>query len=178
MAEKKYKKRRKDIKVKNSDGITRVKPVRNIGKDEKGRNIQNIAIKRADGSVTTDRYADGEKIGSTYQPKVLRKKKIKKLKVNKRLPRKLKTVTPPAYTAPEVTLDAETQEIYEKRKKIKERKKRIAEKKKNRPVTKKVTDAVKKGVNKVGDKVKKVFKRRPKARKVRNLVTGGTNILR
>ena len=63
------KKRRTDRKIKNSDGITRVKPVRNIGTDEDGRKIQNIVIKRADGSVHTDRYADGEKIGSTYQPK-------------------------------------------------------------------------------------------------------------
>ena len=159
------KKRRKDTKVKNSDGITRVKPIKDVGLDEDGRKIQNIAIKRADGSTTTDRYADGEKIGSTYNPKKLRKKKIKKLKVKNKPPKKLKPVPVPSYTAPEVTFDEETQKEADKQEKIAKRKLKYANKKKKK--------------KKFKIKLPKIFKNNhPKKRKVKNLVSGRTNILR
>ena len=119
------KKRRTDRKIKNSDGITRVKPVRNIGTDEDGRKIQNIVIKRADGSVHTDRYADGEKIGSTYQPKAMKKKKIKKIR-KKRMPRPKKVKMPEDianYRSPEVSLDEDALKEVERRKRVVEKKK-------------------------------------------------------
>tara|TARA_R100001463_G_scaffold94617_1_gene149216 strand:- start:555 stop:1094 length:540 start_codon:yes stop_codon:yes gene_type:complete len=177
-------KRKKDIKVKNSDGITRVKPVRNVGTDEDGRKIQNIAIKRSDGSTTTTRYADGQEIGQTYQPKKMRKKRVKKLKVNKRLPRKLKTVKAPTYTSPEVTLDDDAKQQVAKKQEVKKKKEerdaRIEARKKGkgkrkvRRIKRKVVDAVKTTTR----KVKRKLTRGPKARKVKNLVSGGTNLLR
>ena len=106
-----FKKRRKDIKVENSTGTTRVKPVKTV-KGSDGR-VQTQQIKYADGSSHYNRYEDGKMVDQLYTPRKMRKKRIKKLKVKKRVPRKLKKVTPPEYTAPEVTLDAETQEIYE-----------------------------------------------------------------
>ena len=141
-------KRRKDVKVKNTDGITRVKPIKNVGKD--GR-VQTQQIKYADGSSHYNRYEDGEMVDQLYTPKKMRKKKPKKLKVNKRHPRP-KKVKAPEYNPPEVKLDAETQKIYDARKRAEQRKK-------DRTVV---------------DKVKK----RPKTRKVKNLVTGKTNTIR
>tara|TARA_Y100000401_G_scaffold86636_1_gene71944 strand:+ start:698 stop:1255 length:558 start_codon:yes stop_codon:yes gene_type:complete len=183
-------KRRKDIKVKNTDGITRVKPIKNVGTDpETGKKIQNIVVKRADGAVITTRYADGEKVGETTSySKVLKKKKPKKLRVKKkRIPRKLKPVKVPEDIAnfkPTVKLDEDAKKEVERREDVKKKKeeqeKRIAERKKGK-TKKKVKRVVRKVKDKVKDttrKVKKVFKRRPKARKVKNLVTGGTNILR
>ena len=39
-------KRRKDTKVKNTDGISRVKPIQEVGTDpETGKKIQNIIVK-------------------------------------------------------------------------------------------------------------------------------------
>lgn len=172
------KKRRSDIKVKNSDGISRVKPIRNLGKNEEGKSIQALTVKRSDGSTNTTRYIGGEEKDKNYNPKKMRVKKAKKTR-KIRVPRKLKKVETPNYTAPEVSVDAETQAIIDKREKIATRKKKYADKRKNRSTTKKVTDAVKDGVKNVGGKIKRVFKRkRPKARKVRNLVTGGYNKLR
>ena len=156
------KKRRKDVKVKNTDGITRVKPIKNVGKD--GR-VQTQQIKYADGSSHYNRYEDGEMVDQLYTPKKMRKKKPKKLKVNKRHPRP-KKVKAPEYNPPEVKLDAETQKIYDARKRAEQRKK-------DRTVVDKVKDTVKKVVKKI-PKVKK----RPKTRKVKNLVTGKTNIIR
>ena len=178
-------KRRKDQKIKSSDGITRVKPVRDVGTDPtSGKKIQNVAVKRADGSVTTTRYADGEQIGQTYQPKKMRKKRVRKLRTNKRVPRKLKTVKAPNYTAPEVALDDDAKKEIARRddvkKKKEEREARIAARKNGkgkrrvRRIKRKVADAVKTTTR----KVKRKLTRGPRARKVRNLVSGGTNILR
>ena len=155
-------KRRKDIKVKNTDGTTRVKPIKNVGKD--GR-VQVQQIKYADGSSHYNRYEDGEMVDQLYTPKKMRKKKTKKLRVNKRHP-KPKKVKAPEYNPPEVKLDAETQKIYEARKRAEQRKK-------DRTVVDKVKDTAKKVIEKL-PKIKK----RPKTRKVKNLVTGKTNILR
>ena len=170
------KKRRKDIKVKNTDGISRVKPIKNVGTDpETGKKIQNVIVKRADGATITTRYADGEKVGETYQPKKMKKKRIKKLRVKKNVPRKLKKVEMPSYTAPEVTLDEDAVKEVERRERVEERNKPKNKIKRTVRRTKnKVSDAIKTTKN----KVKRVFKKRPRARKVKNLVTGGTNILR
>ena len=171
------KKRRTDRKIKNSDGITRVKPVRNIGTDEDGRKIQNIVIKRADGSVHTDRYADGEKIGSTYQPKAMKKKKIKKIR-KKRMPRPKKVKMPEDianYRSPEVSLDEDALKEVERRKRVVEKKK---PKNKIKRVIKRTKKKVSDTLKNTGRKIKSKIKRRPRGRKVKNLVTGGTNILR
>ena len=79
MPEPKFKKRRKDQKIKSSDGVTRVKPIKTVGTDPtSGELVQNMVVKRADGTIVTTRYSDGKKIGETIQPKVLKKKKVKK----------------------------------------------------------------------------------------------------
>ena len=168
------KKRRKDIKVKNTDGISRVKPIKNVGTDpDTGKKIQNVVVKRADGATITTRYADGEKVGETYQPKKMKKKRIKKLRT-KRMPRP-KKVKAPSYTAPEVTLDEDAVKEVERRERVEERNKPKNKIKRTVRRTKnKVSDAIKTTKN----KVKRVFKKRPKARKVKNLVTGGYNKLR
>jgi len=168
------KKRRKDIKVKNTDGISRVKPIKNVGTDpDTGKKIQNVVVKRADGATITTRYADGEKVGETYQPKKMKKKRIKKLRT-KRMPRP-KKVKAPSYTAPEVTLDEDAVKEVERRERVEERSKPKNKIKRTVRRTKnKVSDAIKTTKN----KVKRVFKKRPKARKVKNLVTGGYNKLR
>ena len=185
------KKRRKDIKVKNSDGITRVKPIQNVGTDpDTGKKIQNIRIKRADGATITTRYADGEKVGETYQPKKMKMKKVKKIRGGKRLPRKLKKVKVPEdianYKSPEVSLDEDALTEVKKREEVKKKKEEVRKRteERNKPKNKvkrvvkrtkrKVSDAIKTTKN----KVKRTFKKRPRARKVKNLVTGGTNILR
>lgn len=182
-------KRRKDTKVKNTDGISRVKPIQEVGTDpETGKKVQNIIVKRADGAVITTRYSGGEKIGETTSFPKMKKKKIKKLKVKrKRLPKKLKPVKVPediANYSPEVKLDEDAKKEVERREEVKKKKeeqeKRIAERKKDK-TKKKIRRVVRKVKNVAKDtanKVKKVFKRRPRARKVKNLVTGGTNILR
>tara|TARA_R100001510_G_C7642156_1_gene199748 strand:+ start:1030 stop:1590 length:561 start_codon:yes stop_codon:yes gene_type:complete len=184
-------KRRKDTKVKNTDGISRVKPIQEVGTDpETGKKIQNIIVKRADGAVITTRYADGEKVGETTSyKKILKKKRIPKLKVKrKRLPRKLKPVKVPDDVAnwkpSDFELDEDAKKEVKRREEVKKKKeeqeKRIAERKKGR-TKKKVRRVVRKVKDVAKDtarKVKKVFKRRPRARKVKNLVTGGTNILR
>ena len=72
----KYKKRRKDIKVENTGGTTRVKPIKNVGKD--GR-VQVQQIKYADGASHFNRYEDGKMVDQNYVPKKMRKKKIKKI---------------------------------------------------------------------------------------------------
>ena len=182
-----YQKRRKDIKVKNTDGVTRVKPIKTVGTDpETGKKVQNVVVKRADGSVYTTRYADGEPVGTTYQPKKMKKKRIKKIRTKRNVPRKLKKVKMPEYTAPEVTLDedalAEVKRREEAKKKKEEIKKRTEER--NKPKNK-IKRSVRRTKNKVSDaikttknKVKRVFTKRPKGRKVKNLVTGGYNKLR
>ena len=101
------------------------------------------------------------------------KKRIKKLRT-KRMPRP-KKVKAPSYTAPEVTLDEDAVKEVERRERVKERSKPKNKIKRTVRRTKnKVSDAIKTTKN----KVKRVFKKRPRARKVKNLVTGGTNILR
>jgi len=161
----KQKKRRKDQKIKNTDGTTRVKPIKNVGTDPtSGESVQNMVVKRADRTIETTRYSGGKEIGKTAQPKVLKKKRIKKLKT-KNIPRKLKSVKAPEFN-PTVKLDNEAQKVYDRRK-------RVAEKNKNKTVTQKITDKAKKIVSKI-PKIKKG----PKIRKVKNLVTGGTNTLR
>lgn len=166
----KQKKRRKDIKVDNTGGQTRVKPIKNVGDD--GR-VQVQQIKYADGSSHFNRYEDGKMVDQNYMPKKMRKKRIKKIRT-KRMPTKLMKADPmPDFPEQEVVLDAEDQAEYDRREELANRKKVAAEKKKNRPVTKKVTDAVKKVVSKIPK-----IKRRPKGRTVRNLVTGKKNKLR
>lgn len=172
-----YKKRRTDRKIKNSDGITRVKPVRNIGKDEDGRQIQNIVIKRADGSIHTDRYADGEKVGSTYQPKKMKMKKVRKIR-KKRMPKPKKVKVPEDianYKSPGVTLDEDAVKEVKRRERVAERKK---PKNKIKRVVKRATNKIKDAATTTGRKIKRKLTRGPKGRKVKNLVTGKFNKLR
>ena len=155
------KKRRKDQKVENTGGTTRVKPIKTV-KGSDGR-VQTQQIKYADGSSHVNRYVDGELTDKNYVPKKMRKKKIKKIR-KKRTPRP-KKVPMPTYTTPDVYVDAEMQEEYDRRKKYNKNKKK-------KRIVKKIKDTTKRIVDKITPK------KRPKIRKVRNLVTGGVNRVR
>jgi len=167
----KQKKRRKDIKVDNSDGTTRVKPVKTV-KGSDGR-VQVQQIKYADGSSHFNRYEDGKMVDQNFMPKKMRKKRIKKIRTKRNTPKLIKPLPMPDFPEQEVVLDAEDQAEYDRREELANKKKAAAERKKNRPVTKKVTDAVKNVVSKIPK-----IKRRPRGRTVKNLVTGKNNKLR
>ena len=64
----------------NKRGTVRIKPAKKVGKDEDGNLVQNIVRKYPDGSKSTERFSKGEKVGETYTPKKLRKKKTRKLR--------------------------------------------------------------------------------------------------
>jgi hypothetical protein len=64
----------------NKRGTVRIKPAKKVGKDEDGNLVQNIVRKYPDGSKSTERFAKGEKVGETYTPKKLRKKKTRKMR--------------------------------------------------------------------------------------------------
>lgn len=145
----------KDKKINTSEGIARVKPVKNLGTNEAGKKVQAFTVKKKDGATITNRFEDGEQTDQSYNPKKMRKKKIRKKSI--RIPKKLKPVKAPSYTAPAVTLDKKTQAISDAR-----------DKKKNRSIGKKIVDKVK------NIKLPKLKKGR-KVRKTRNLVTGKMN---
>tara|TARA_R100000541_G_scaffold13936_3_gene23293 strand:+ start:607 stop:1059 length:453 start_codon:yes stop_codon:yes gene_type:complete len=137
--------------TKHGEGSSRVKPIKKIGKNAEGKTIQTMLVKNPDKSTITNRYKDGDLVDSNYNPKKMRKKKTKKLK-STRIPRKLKKVATPSYTAPEVTLDKKTQAIADARDRKKNSKKKLK------------------------IKIPKIkINKGKKVRKTRNLVTGKIN---
>ena len=67
----------------NKRGTVRIKPAKIVGKDKDGDIVQNLVRKYPDGSKSTERFNKGEKVGETYSPKKLRKKKTKKLRTKR-----------------------------------------------------------------------------------------------
>lgn len=145
----------KDKKINTSEGIARVKPVKNLGTNEAGKKVQAFTVKKEDGATVTNRFEDGEQTDQSYNPKKMRVKKMRKQKVKKG--KLIKAKKAPSYTAPAVTLDKKTQAISDAR-----------DKKKNRSIGKKIVDKIKK------IKLPKLKKGR-KVRRTRNLVTGKMN---
>jgi len=143
---------KKDEKINTSEGIARVKPVKNLGTNEAGKKVQAFTVKKEDGATITNRFEDGEQTDMSYNPKKMKVKKMRK----KRVP-KGKIIEPgatPSYTAPAVTLDKNTQAISDARD--------------NKSTAKKIIETLKK------IKLPKINKGR-KIRKTRNLVTGKMN---
>ena len=132
----------------HGDGTSRVKPIKDIG-----GGVKTQLIKNPDKSTVTQRYKDNEFVSSNYNPKKMKVKKTKKLKTT-RVPRKLKNVKTPEYNV-KVNLDEKTQKIADARAKNPKKKKNL--------------------VSKIFTKKNKTS--RPKARRVKNLVTGKTNII-
>jgi hypothetical protein len=152
----------KDEIVKGTNKIARVKPIKNLGKNKEGELIQTQTVninekigKVTDKSKTVNRYKDGKLVSSDYIPNKIKPKRIKKLKVKKRVPRKLKKVPVPSYTAPSVTLDEEDKKEIAKRERIANAKKKKKKLKIKLPKSKR--------------------NKRPKRRKTKNLVTGKYN---
>ena len=152
----------KDQLVKGINKSARVKPIKNLGKNEEGEFVQAQTIKinekigkTTDKSKTVNRYKDGKLVSSDYVPNKIKPKRIKKLKVKKRVPRKLKKVKTPSYTAPEVTVDEDMQIELDKRERIANAKKKKKKLKIKLPKSKR--------------------NKRPKRRKTKNLVTGKYN---
>jgi len=144
----------KDKLVKLKDGTARVKPIKNLGKNEEDKLVQAQTIKRPDGSRTVNRYVAGKLTDQSYIPKKMKVKKVKKLKTTK-VPRKLKKVKVPEYTSPEVTLDEDDLKEVAKRERIANAKKKKKKIKIKLPKSKR--------------------NKRPKRRKTKNLVTGKYN---
>ena len=133
--------------TKHGKGSSRIKPIKKIGKDEQGKEIRTMKIKNPDKSTVTNRYKDGNLVASDYNPKKMKVKKTRKLK-SARIPRKLKKIKSPSYTAPEVTLDKNTQAIADARNRKKKLKIKLPKFKKNKG---------------------------KRTRKTKNLITGKTN---
>jgi hypothetical protein len=152
----------KDQIVKLKKGTARVKPIKNLGKDEDGNLVQSQTIKSTEQvgkyklkDKNVNRYVGGKLVSTDYVPQKMRVKKARKLKVKKTIPRKLKKVEVPSYTAPEVTLDEKDQKTLDRREKL---------------------EAIRKKKKKKKFKIKlPKIKRRPKARRTKNLVTGKWN---
>ena len=108
----------------HGEGSSRVKPIKKIGKDEQGKEVRAMKIKNPDKSTVTNRYKDGDLVASDYNPKKMKVKKTRKLK-STRVPRKLKKIKSPSYTAPGVTLDKKTQAIADARDRRKNKKKKL-----------------------------------------------------
>jgi len=132
----------------HGDGTSRVKPIKDIG-----GGVKTQLIKNPDKSTVTQRYQDNEFVSSDYNPKKMKVKKPKKLKTTK-VPRKLKNVKAPEYNV-KVNLDEKTQKIAEARAKNPKKKKNL--------------------ISKIFTNKNKTS--RPKTRRVKNLVTGKTNII-
>jgi len=101
----------------NKRGTVRIKPAKKVGKDEDGNLVQNIVRKYPDGSKSTERFSKGEKVGETYTPKKLRKKKTRKLR-NPR-PKLQKAGKTPDYDVKMSKMDADDRKAYEKQERYK-----------------------------------------------------------
>jgi len=135
---------------KHGGGIARVKPVKHHGDG-----VSSFTVKNPDKSTVTFRSRDTNFEEANYNPKPLKPKKPKKLST-KRIPRKLKNVKAPDYNV-EVKLDEKDQKIADARARKNKKKKK-----------KNLISRIFTSKNKTS---------RPKARKVKNLVTGKTNII-
>jgi len=143
-----YKKDKLVTTDKHGGGVARVKPVKHHGDG-----VSSFTVKNPDKSTVTFRSRDTDFEDANYNPKPLKPKKTKKLKT-KKIPRKLKNVKAPDYNV-KVNLDEKTQKIADARARKPKKKKNL--------------------VSKIFTKKNKTS--RPKARKVKNLVTGKTNIV-
>lgn len=151
----------KDKIVKLKKGDARVKPIKNLGKDEDGNIVQSQTIKSTEkvGKHTlkhkrVNRYVGGKLVSTDHIPQPIKVKKTRRLKTT-RLPRKLKKVKVPEYTSPEVTLDEDDLKELAKRERIANAKKKKKKLKIRLPKSKR--------------------NKRPKRRKTKNLVTGKYN---
>jgi len=151
----------KDKIVKLKKGDARVKPIKNLGKDEDGNIVQSQTIKSTEkvGKHTLkhkriNRYVGGKLVSTDHIPQKMKVKKTRKLK-KVRVPRKLKKVKVPEYTAPEVTLDEDDLKELAKRERIANAKKKKKKLKIRWPKSKR--------------------NKRPKRRKTKNLITGKYN---
>jgi len=151
----------KDKIVKLKKGDARVKPIKNLGKDEDGNIVQSQTIKSTEkvGKHTlkhkrVNRYVGGKLVSTDHIPQPIKVKKTRRLKTT-RLPRKLKKVKVPEYTSPEVTLDEDDLKELAKRERIAANKKKKKKIKIRLPKSKR--------------------NKRPKRRKTKNLITGKYN---
>ena len=104
---------------KHGGGKARVKPVKDLGDG-----VRSFTVKNPDKSTYTFRYRNTKQEDANYNPKPLKPKKTKRMK-KERIPRKLKNIKAPSYTAPEVTLDKKTQAISDARDRKKNSKKKL-----------------------------------------------------
>jgi len=131
---------------KHGEGMARVKPFK-----RHGDGVASFTVKNPDKSTYTFRYRNTNFEDANYNPKPLKPKKTKRMK-KERVPRKLKNIKAPSYTAPEVVLDEKTQAIADARDRKKNKKKKLKIKIPKLKVSK-------------GKKI----------RRTKNLVTGKTN---
>ena len=152
----------KDKIVKLKKGDARVKPIKNLGKDEDGNIVQSQTIKSTEkvGKHTlkhkrVNRYVGGKLVSTDHIPQKIRIKKKRLPVKGTTIPRKLKKVKVPEYTSPEVTLDEDDLKELAKRERIANAKKKKKKLKIRLPKSKR--------------------NKRPKRRKTKNLVTGKYN---
>jgi len=127
----------------NKRGTVRVKPAKTVGKDKDGDIVQNIVRKYPDGSKSTERFNKGKKVGETYSPKTLRKKKIKKLRTKR--PKLAKAKKAPDYELKLSKMGPAERKKWEKQ----ERNKKLAARynKRNKNVFTRLISKVKGGVS-------------------------------
>jgi len=101
----------------NKRGTVRIKPAKIVGKDKDGDLVQNLVRKYPDGSKSTERFNKGEKVGETYTPKKLRKKKTRKLR--KPRPKLQKAGKAPNYEVKSPKMDADDRKAWEKQQRYK-----------------------------------------------------------
>ena len=138
----------KNEKVKLTDGVAVVKPVKKLGNNEDGKLVQNMEVINPDKSTITNRFVDGKMVDQNYNPKKMKVKKMRKKRVSEGKP--MKAAPMPNYTS--------KLNFSEEEKKIMDRQERINKYNKS----KKKSKGVKRG----------------KPRGTKNLVTGKTNIIR
>tara|TARA_R100001440_G_scaffold8466_3_gene16191 strand:+ start:218 stop:1093 length:876 start_codon:yes stop_codon:yes gene_type:complete len=127
----------------NKRGTVRIKPAKKVGKDEDGNLVQNIVRKYPDGSKSTERFSKGEKVGETYTPKKLRKKKTRKLR-NPR-PKLKKAGKTPNYEVKLSKMGPDERKAWEKQ----ERNKKLAARynKRNKNIFTRLMSKIKGGVS-------------------------------
>ena len=139
----------KNKKVKLTDGVAVVMPIKKLGNDEDGKLVQNMGVINPDKSTVTNRFVDGKMVDQNYNPKKMKVKKMRKKYVAKEKP--IEAAPTPNYTS--------KLNFSEEEKKIMDRQERIDK------------------YNKKSRKKNKGVKR-GKPRRTKNLVTGKTNIIR
>ena len=139
----------KNKKVKLTDGVAVVMPIKKLGNDEDGKLVQSMGVINPDKSTVTNRFVDGKMVDQNYNPKKMKVKKMRKKYVAKEKP--IEAAPTPNYTS--------KLNFSEEEKKIMDRQERIDK------------------YNKKSRKKNKGVKR-GKPRRTKNLVTGKTNIIR